>query len=117
MLALGGLAAASLALLSGPAGVGLAVLFVALQGGGNGAVSVLRPSALTEATGAGEPGAPGFGAVSGVAALAFAAAFAIGPVLGEALRASGGAAMLLAATAAMPLAGIGMLLMLRPRRA
>jgi MFS family permease len=110
-IAVAGLALASAALIAAGAAVWLIFLFAMLQGAGIGLMSILRPVLSAEVL-----GRRGFGAITGVMAMAPLLATASAPLLGAVLQDHGGTLELLAASLGIALLANALAAVLRARQ-
>lgn len=108
LLTLAGFVVAPVVLVLAGVAMPLVFAFALLQGAANGVLTILRPLLLAE-----DMGSEGFGAMSGLMAIATLAASAVAPVLGAALMEMGGWGALVACTGLC--AGLAMALALLPR--
>lgn len=107
-LVLGGLVCGSLALAASGVAVWLILAVAAIQGAAIGVVSILRPMLIAEAL-----GQEGFGAISGVLAVAPLAGFAGAPYVGALILDRAGANAMIAVMLAMLMAAFGLSRLLR----
>jgi MFS family permease len=110
-ISVAGLAAASAVLLAAGVAVWLIFLFAMLQGAGIGLMSILRPVLTAEVL-----GRRGFGAITGVLAMAPLLATAAAPLLGAMLLDHGGTLELLAASLGIALLANVLAAVLRARQ-
>ncbi|NKB59259.1 MAG: MFS transporter [Alphaproteobacteria bacterium] len=96
---------ASAALFGTAAIPSLIVLFVLLQGAGNGVVSIVRPVLVATLLSRRD-----FGVVSGMTAVAFMAGSAFGPTIGSLIWEAGGYDLVIQLAIAIPLVGLLLLL-------
>lgn len=96
---------ASAALFGTAAMPSLIVLFVLLQGAGNGVVSIVRPVLVATLL-----SRRNFGVVSGLTAVAFMAGSALGPTIGSLIWEVGGYDLVITVAVAMPALGLILLL-------
>lgn len=108
LLTLAGFIVAPVVLVLAGVAMPLVFGFALLQGAANGVLTILRPLLLAE-----DMGSEGFGAVSGLMSIATLAASALAPILGAALIAVGGWALLVAVAGVSAVLALGLALLPR----